>query len=225
MYRFAKHFGLLIAIIALCLGVQALDDFVADRSYPSALRLPFARALGLLPFYPQIFQTGDTVFPGQRLTMLISHGFAHVGWLHVWVNMAMLAVLGALVIRRVGTLRFALLYFGCMALAAVVYGMITAPEKTLLGASGGIHGLGGALFVLLWLEGRPQVRPWVRALGLLAALLAINAWFWWLTNGHFAWTLHLAGFAAGMALALLLRPAPKHRPPEQQNAAPKDGVS
>lgn len=185
--------GAVVAVAGLCVGLHMV--FAALAAVPG-WQTAGLWLRGYLAFYGGVLHGGDFLYPGQRLGMLLTHGWVHVGWLHLGVNMAMLLPLGAMVVRRVGVWRFLGLYLVVMAAAAVAYGMATGADGRMVGASGAIHGLAGA--VVAWAV---QDRRWGRAGVLLAALAAANAWFWWLTGGSFAWELHLAGLALGAALA------------------------
>jgi membrane associated rhomboid family serine protease len=74
----------------------------------------------------------------------------------------------------------------------------------MVGASGAVFGLAGALW---WHDLVSQPAGWRRALrsgGLAAAGLLINWPMAWLTPGGIAWEAHVGGALAGAALAMAL---------------------
>ena len=157
-----------------------------------------------------------------RLPRLAAALFLHGGWLHLLGNMAFLAVFGDDVEGKLRLRRFLILYLasGLVASAAQI---ALSPRSTLplIGASGAIAGVLGAFLVLF-----PQARlAGVLPLGCLVIPMKSRAFlfipFWFLLQlygalsappgagieggGGVAWYAHLAGFAAGPVLLLLLR--------------------
>lgn len=198
-------YGAVIAVAAACIALHLMLEVMLAS--PDWRRM--ARWIGGgMAFSVPVFREGDFLYPGQRFAMLVTHGFRHTGWLHLAVNMGMLLPLGVLLVRRVGQAGFLAAYVGTMILAAVLYGLFTAKTGSMAGASGGIHGLAGVLAGLALRAGRLG-----RAGAVLAPVAAINAVFWGMLDGRFAWELHLAGIGAGLAIGALW-------PVTKQNAAP-----
>jgi membrane associated rhomboid family serine protease len=193
-------------------GVYTSEDFKRSAVVRENIRL--ANKISSFTSYDtDVLKGKEEAFGGQRIIMHFTHGFRHINWLHLFVNMAMLLSLGVLTIGRIGIARFALLFFSSMALAAVCYGLVRPPGVWMAGASGGIHGLAGAVIVWAWIDGAGQGR-W-RLPCLYAAIIALlNAWFWYLTDGKFAWDLHLAGLIIGAATAATLFRKPVSRADE-----------
>jgi membrane associated rhomboid family serine protease len=145
--------------------------------------------------------TAHPAFAAQPVTMFVSHGFLHFGLLHLAANIVPLAVFGTAALWRVGTARFLALWFATMVAAAALYGLADEAGSAMVGASGVVYGLAGAVTVWLW-QDRPG-RRWRAAapLLILALAIAVNGALWVWLAGNFAWQLHLAGFAVGAALA------------------------
>ena len=84
----------------------------------------------------------DTVYQGEWYR-LVSAGFIHFGVVHLLMNMLLLYQLGNLLERAVGSVRFALLYFG--SLLAGSFGVLLLDNPNTLtitgGASGAVYGL------------------------------------------------------------------------------------
>jgi rhomboid protease GluP len=203
--KWIRSHGAVIAVAAACVALHLmLEGMLASPDWRrSALWIG-----GGMAFFVPVFREGDFLYPGQRFAMLVTHGFRHTGWLHLAVNMGMLLPLGVMLVRRVGQAGFLVAYVVTMVAAAVLYGLFTAKAGMMAGASGGIHGLAGVLAGLVLRDGRA-----LGAVAVLAPVAAINAVFWVMLDGRFAWELHLAGVAVGLMIGAMW-------PPAKQNAAP-----
>jgi membrane associated rhomboid family serine protease len=151
-----------------------------------------------------------------ELTGLLTSLFIHADWLHLLGNLAYLWVFGITVERAVGHVRFGLLFLvlGLLANLFVVWQLsdITVP---VIGASGGVSAIIG---VYLGLFPQRRMGLWI-PLGLylqfarVPALLVIGSWFtlqllyslFGPISSAVVWWSHVAGFAAGLTAALLLR--------------------
>ncbi|QYK42729.1 MAG: rhomboid family intramembrane serine protease [Paracoccaceae bacterium] len=194
-----RGIGVVIGLGLVLLAVHAGLALLIGAEPRELRHLGYRLSIGMR-FSEEVFRGGDGVYSGQRWGMLLTHGFRHVSWLHLAVNLGTLALFGPFLVRRTGARRFLWVWFGTMAVAAVGYGLAAAPGATMVGASGATHGVAGALAVLLWRDGARG-----RAAAVLATVLAMNAAFWWGTAGRFAWELHVAGWLAGMGAGLMLR--------------------
>jgi membrane associated rhomboid family serine protease len=168
----------------------------------------FIRRWGLVPA-----DLGDS----PAVVTIITSTFIHAGWLHVASNLLYLAVFGPPVERRLGSVRFGLLFIGAAAGGSLAY-VLAQPQSTqaAVGASGAVAGLIAAHLVLypnatlgslapvLFLqvvESAPVVLLLV--LWLVAQLLIGVAS---LTTGlGVAWWAHVGGFVSGLMMAALLR--------------------
>jgi membrane associated rhomboid family serine protease len=151
---------------------------------------------------------------------LVVSMFLHGGWLHLAGNLAYLAVFGDDVEERVRGARYLGLYFGAGLVATLAQTLATPRSHLpLVGASGAIAGVLGAFLVLF-----PRARlAGVLPVGCLVLPLRSRAFLflpgWFLLQllgallappgsaaGGVAFYAHLAGFAAGPLLLLLLLP-------------------
>lgn len=163
----------------------------------------------------------ETIQPYEKTPWLsaFSSMFLHSDWLHLTGNVIFLFVIGVSVEDRLGRLRYFLSYlvFGLVA----VYGFaLTSPDSTvpLIGASGAIAGVLGA-YLILNPRGRiVSLVPPIIVLR-LPVWVVLGSWFvvQWLSlsdsESNVAYTAHIYGFMAGVALAILARRAgPVHRP-------------
>ena len=137
------------------------------------------------------------------LTMPFTHALLHGGWIHLGVNIAMLGAFGSVIERTVHWRGFMMIFWasvlaGAMAHLILFWGS-TGP---MVGASGGISGLFGALLRLM--QDRGHMRPGLHGLLPICALwIGISILF--ALFGHvpgetaeIAWSAHLGGFLAGL---------------------------
>jgi membrane associated rhomboid family serine protease len=78
---------------------------------------------------------------------LVTAGFLHAGFFHLFFNMFALYILGSLLEPAIGRLRFALIYFVSL-LAGSFGALLLEPDALTVGASGAIFGLLGAAFIV-----------------------------------------------------------------------------
>jgi membrane associated rhomboid family serine protease len=156
--------------------------------------------------------------PGPRpiqLTLLTSM-FMHAGLVHLVGNMLFLWIFGDNVEHRFGHIPFLFFYLGSGLFAGVTYTLLNSTSLIpSLGASGAIAGVLGAYLVLF---------PWNRVYALffiwmvsVPAFVVIALWFIGQLMGGFqslsavpgsggvAYSAHLGGFFAGVAMAFGLR--------------------
>lgn len=145
--------------------------------------------------------------------------FVHGDWLHLAGNLAYLWVFGITVERALGHwgLAASFLFLGALANLFLAWQMGDA-RAPVLGASGGVSALIG---IYLGLFPVSRMGLWL-PLGLylqfarVPAILVIGSWFtlqliytvFGSQDGAVAWWAHVAGFTAGMVVALALRPFP-----------------
>jgi membrane associated rhomboid family serine protease len=129
---------------------------------------------------------------------LITYGFLHANLFHITVNMFCLGLWGGHLERRVGSFYLFSIYI-CALISGAFFGVLTLPPQHLLiGASGAISGILGAL-LCLWVLGRIDLPAsfFVINIGLNVAVLALN-------TSKIGWGSHLGGFAAGIISCALL---------------------
>ena len=144
-------------------------------------------------------------FPGQWMVMFLTHAFLHAGMWHALTNMLTLAVIGPPVARRLGGTRFAVLYLGSAIGGALGYALILPSPQPMVGASGALFGLFGAMSA--WDYGTRVARDRAIFVAWIATVVVLlNAVQWWVNGGLLAWQAHVAGFVAGWLLGRRLDP-------------------
>jgi membrane associated rhomboid family serine protease len=137
---------------------------------------------------------------------LVTSGFLHSGIFHVGFNMYLLWVLGQQLERAIGSTRFAALYF-----TALLWGsfgsLVQTTESAVVGASGAVFGLMGALAVE---QRRRGYDPFSGGLG---GLILINLAIGFLPGLHIAFGGHIGGLIGGVLAGLALTQADRLRRP------------
>jgi membrane associated rhomboid family serine protease len=137
------------------------------------------------------------VFLGHDYWRMFTTMFLHGGLIHLAFNMWALWAIGGFIEAAVGRLKFVIIYF-VSGLAGSVMVLLAAPANvTVVGASGAIFGLFGALAVHAFVNrGRDfQSRA---LLGNVLFLLVINLMFSF--RGGISWQAHIGGLVAGAAV-------------------------
>jgi membrane associated rhomboid family serine protease len=140
--------------------------------------------------------------PAAWITLLTST-FLHSGWFHLAANMIYLGVFGLPVERRIGRVRYAIIYFASGVIGSLTY-LLAQPlsQAPAVGASGAISGLVAArLMLFLHVVESPPILL-LLLLWLVTQLFAGIASL--TTNTGIAWWAHLGGFASGLVLAPLV---------------------
>jgi membrane associated rhomboid family serine protease len=191
-------------LIVINVAVQAIRQFLPEAT-DDGLILQF----GLIPANYSSGTYDDWL---SLLGAPIAYQFLHGGWVHLGVNMLSLAAFGAPVERTLGVPRFVLFYLSAGIVAGAVHVLIFSDSAApVVGASGAISGVFGAVLILL------------RSGGGLTSLLPV-AGIWIAMNVFFgvvggtpgagdqpvAWAAHIAGFLYGMAAIRLFLPRPPH---------------
>jgi rhomboid protease GluP len=194
--------GFTLAVLLACAAFEIAFQ-LADRGMLGSTRL---RSLGYTygGFWPGLLWDWRPNFPGQPVTMFLTYSVLHGGFLHFVVNMITLVSLGGAVHERGGTRRYAAIYVAAILGGAAVYGLLAPNYSPMVGASGALFGLVGALVAWDVAERRAlhlSLGPVLRLIGILALM---NLVLWWAMNGQLAWQTHLGGFLAGAAAAALL---------------------
>jgi membrane associated rhomboid family serine protease len=178
-------------LIVINLAIQGLRELLSD-SADQGLILQF----GLIP-------ATYTAENGDLLSMIASpftYQFLHGGWVHVGVNMLSLAAFGAPVERILGPRRFVAFYLSAGIMAGLIHVLFFLDSTDpVVGASGAISGVFGAVLMLLRSSGRLS-----SLLPVAGIWIALNIFF-----GYFgatpgaggepvAWLAHIGGFVYGL---------------------------
>jgi membrane associated rhomboid family serine protease len=155
-------------------------------------------------FWPGLLDDWSPNFAAQPYVMFLTYSILHGGFWHLAFNMITLISVGSAVQERCGTRRYAAIYVASILGGGIGFGLLAPTLQPMVGASGAIFGLLGAIVALDTIERRAlrqSMRPVVR---LVVILIALNAGLWWVMDGQLAWETHLGGFVAGAVCAAVV---------------------
>lgn len=190
----------LAAIVTICVAVEATLLGSDHGLWGAAQWRGLAYQYG--GFWRGLLGNWQPNYAAQPYLMFVTYGFLHGGILHLSVNMITLVSLGRLVIERTGPWRFLMIYAVSLLGGAAGFAALSSAVQPMVGASGALFGLLGALAGWEWSArrlAREGIWPVLRLVGLLVAL---NAVMYWAMDGNLAWEAHLGGFVAGWAASL-----------------------
>ncbi len=203
---FGPHW-VLIAILLICVAIEALLQGADLGLWGSPRWRGLAYQNG--GFWRGLLDNWRPNYAAQPVTMFASYGFLHGGLVHLLVNMVTLVSLGRLVIERVGQARFAAIYALSLLGGAAGFAVLSSAVQPMVGASGALFGLAGALVGWEYTArrlARADLGPVLRVVGLLVLL---NLVMYWAMDGNLAWETHLGGFLTGWAAGWWLRERPE----------------
>jgi len=194
------------ALIIVCTSIEAVL-LLSDLGVLAAPRLR-STVNENAGFWPGLLRDWRPNYLFQQWLMFLTYGFLHAGPVHLALNMLTLYTLGSAIGERVGGARFALLYVASILGGAAGFALLTDSYRPMVGASGALFGLAGAL--LAWdfrdrVTLEEQLWPVVRAVLMLAAL---NVALYYAMGGLLAWETHLGGFVAGWLTAMMIGQRP-----------------
>jgi len=138
----------------------------------------------------------------QRPWTLVTSLFIHAGLWHIIANMLTLYFFGISLSRLVGKNKFLTVYFCGGILGNILFILLAPPFSTVVGASGAVFALGGALAVM-----RPRLRVFVFPIPLpLPLWVAVVGGFFIISLfPHIAWQAHLGGLVCGLIAGYFFR--------------------
>jgi membrane associated rhomboid family serine protease len=195
---------LLAAFIALHLAIE-LVLLGADWGLWGSPRLR-RTVYDYAGFWPGLLYGWQPNYPGQGAAMFLSYGVLHGGPGHAAVNMITLWSRGRQGAPWVGGRGLALVYLAALLGGAAGYAVLARTVQPMVGASGALFGLAGALTVWASRAEPGLLRAWRLVARIVVFLVAMNLAMWWALDGQIAWQTHLGGFLAGALAAVFLRP-------------------
>ena len=152
--------------------------------------------------YAPVFTAGaGGVIPAEPWRMLTA-AFLHSerSFVHIAFNMYALYILGRVLEPTMGRARFLALYLISAFGGSIGVLLLSNPLQSVVGASGAVFGLFGALFIVQRKRGG-DIRQ-------IVVLVGINAVLGFIVPG-IAWQAHLGGLVVGAACAAVIAYAPK----------------
>lgn len=197
------------AIVIALIGITVAMHLVLLLGPDSLARALLPRLVFNTEALPFVWQAPLTV-GGQ----LVGHAFVHGGWLHLLVNCAFLLAFGTPLARQIPTFSFLALYLLSAVGGALAVTLIYGTDQTLLlvGASGAVAGLVGALSRMVFLRRGAEVipHPFSNRRGgmiFIAIFVGVNLVIGFLPGPggqSISGESHLGGFVTGFILSVLL---------------------
>ena len=201
-----------IALVAVG-GFLLLESL--DESQRRAVLIRFGMTPGILS---DLWSAPQAAVLLKTITAAFASLAMHANWLHLLGNLVFLLIFGPPSERLLGPTRLLVLFLVCGALAnvagALTLGTCAAP---IVGASGAVSSIVGAYLALfprshlglvlplgLFLEFVRVPTAWL--IGVWAVIQVLFAWID-PSFGRVAWSIHIAGFIAGVLFALSSRAA------------------
>ena len=191
---------LLTVLITLSSGQIAVSEFGRFLAFGAVT--PVTTEFGALPAERLPDGTVLGGIAGGEYYRLLTAGFLHYGLLHLALNMYALWILGRECERLLGPWRFVVLYLVAGLGGNVAVYLFSATNGAVVGASGSIFGLFGALFFFF-----RKLRVDVRGLvGLIVANLLLGVFI-----AAISLSAHVGGLLTGALCGLMLAYAPRGR--------------
>ncbi|PZP56554.1 MAG: hypothetical protein DI586_03385 [Micavibrio aeruginosavorus] len=151
--------------------------------------------------------TGDEILPARSLLSLITVNFLHGGWFHLIINTVTLIAFGAGIEKLLGAKDMLVIFFCSSALALLTHLAVSPSSiEPVIGASGGISGLFGAILIVLKHVGRLNGSN-QNLLPMIALWIALTIGFGMMgapDGSSIAWVAHIGGFLGGLGIAALM---------------------
>lgn len=170
----------------------------------------WSKEMTLLGAFTPAAWSGGLPFSWWTPLTLLSFTFIHGGWMHLGINLLMLAAFGTGVERWLGAKPYLLIFF-LGSVGAALLQFAAAPDSPLavIGASGAVSSLFGAL-VLMLKEQRALGNPRNSMVPFIVTWIAVTVLFGMMgapDGSPIAWLAHLGGFFTGLAITWKLRRA------------------
>jgi rhomboid protease GluP len=196
---------IILVLIVICTAIEALLS-AADIGLIGS---PRWRSLGLDngAFWVGLLRDWQPNYAAQPWLMFCTYAFLHVGPMHLLGNMLTLLWLGPSLRARLGLRGFCALWFAAASGGAVCFALLSGSAAPMVGASGAVFGLLGAIVGLDYLDrGRLMA-----VIGMTGLLTAMNGIMFFIENGSLAWETHLGGYLAGLLTIAALNPPHRRR--------------
>lgn len=188
------------------LGIYVLMAFLTDIMWPSGEQLiDWGGAMGILIQDGQVWR-------------LVTHCFLHGAWFHLALNGYALFILGPYMEHRLGSVKFAILYLMAGIAGGLAALLVQEPHLLLIGGSGSIFGLLGAILASNMRSGRHPLdvfnHPATRLVLILLAInlvlgFAVNLLSWGISISNSA---HIGGLIGGFVVTYCFLDRGRFRP-------------
>lgn len=187
--------AVILGLIVLNIGVEVIL-FAADSGLIGTKQwrpLTYQNAA----FWAGLLHNWRPNYAVQPYSMFVTYAFLHGGVTHLLGNMLTLWVIGRPVIVRSGWRGFLFIYLLAAIGGGAVFGLLSLSARPMVGASGALFGLFGALVFWQWSDRRNLRQNQWPVMKTVLTLVVLNIVMWVLLDGLLAWETHLGGFIGG----------------------------
>lgn len=180
--------------------------FLITISFVLQLLIPGGIVTGEPPTTYEALLWLDPEFIEEKPWTLVTHIFLHGSFCHFLFNMLFLFFFATVLERKVGSLRFLLIFFLSGIVAGIGWSWSLTAVSPAVGASGALYGIFGALAVLM-----PRMKMYIFPLPIplemwmMAILFAMLNFLMIGTDYPIAFTAHLSGLFFGLLAGMSLR--------------------
>jgi membrane associated rhomboid family serine protease len=159
-------------------------------------------------FTPVVWTSFENFMWWTPLT-LISFSFLHGGWLHLGINAVLLVAMGSGLEKMIGIKNYMRVYLGATILAVLTH-LAIYPDSLMpiIGASGGVNGIFGAMIYMMNKEASfQQLKSNRNLITIVAVYIGITILAGLLggpDGSSVAWVAHIGGFLAGIGIMMVL---------------------
>ena len=187
--------GLILGLIVLNVAIEVVL-FAADQGFIGTKQWrPLSYQNGA--FWAGLLHNWRPNYAAQPWVMFLTYAFLHGGMAHLLGNMLTLWLIGRMAVARAGIQGFIFIYLFSAIGGALLFGALTLSARPMVGASGALFGLVGAIMYWRWSDRRRLGLDQWPVLKTILILGVLNLILWLLLGGLLAWETHLGGFLAG----------------------------
>ncbi|MEL6958145.1 MAG: rhomboid family intramembrane serine protease [Pseudomonadota bacterium] len=198
-----------LAIVAACVLIEIVFQ-LAGRGIIGGDTAPAWRSNAWQDFafapavVTEIFERGRGSFDLWK--RFLTYPFFHVSGQHLIFAAVLMLALGKFVGEKLNPFAFAILFFVSSALGALVYGLISPRNVSLVGLYPGVYGLIGAYTYMMWLALGRMGENQLKAFQLIGVLMGLLLVYSMIFGTSPTWIAEVAGFVIGLTLAPLVAP-------------------
>lgn len=146
------------------------------------------------------------VFPPEQAMRFLTYPFVHASFTHAVFVTVFLLALGKMVGEIFRAWAVVLIFVSSAVLGALVYGMLLADPRPLIGGFPAVYGLIGAYTFVMWVRLGALGESRARAFTLIGVLMGLQLVFGLLFGAGNDWVADLTGFCTGFVLSFVVSP-------------------
>lgn len=196
---------LVAAIVGIELIFQAGASGLAGGPEGIGWRSTMAQSFG---FSDALFEwmRRNATYPLNGLWRFITYPFIHYDAMHAIFGAVLLLAMGKFVAERFSIVAVLAIFFGSAIIGALGHALTLDQNGLLIGAYPAVYGLIGAYTWVLLTAYEQAGENRLKAFQLIGILVALQFLFNLIGGGGSDWVADLFGFAAGLAISIILSP-------------------